>query len=168
MTVAVHALVPSPLGDLTVSGTRAGALTGIFFDGHKHPPAATLLGERDDSSFGEAREQLAEYFAGARQTFDLVLAPVGEPFQLRVWSALTEIPWGERRTYGAIAATLGGPHLARAVGAANGRNPLSIVVPCHRVLGASGSLVGYAGGLERKRFLLELERSADAADDQLF
>jgi methylated-DNA-[protein]-cysteine S-methyltransferase len=168
MTPAVHALVPSPLGVLTVSGTRAGALTGVFFEGHRHPPTTTLLGERDDSFFGEAREQLAEYFAGTRQSFDLVLAPVGEPFQLRVWSALTAIPWGERRSYGSLAATLGGIHLARAVGAANGRNPLSIIVPCHRVLGASGSLVGYAGGLDRKRFLLEHEQPADAAVSRLF
>jgi methylated-DNA-[protein]-cysteine S-methyltransferase len=112
---------------------------------------------RADAAFAEAHRQLTEYFAGARQRFDLELKPAGTPFQRRVWRALREIPPGRTATYGELADRLGRPGAARAVGAANGLNPISIVVPCHRLVGADGSLTGYAGGLERKRFLLELE-----------
>ena len=104
---------------------------------------------------------MEEYFAGKRQAFDLPLAPSGTEFQRRVWAALTEIPYGETRSYGQIATAIGQPGASRAVGMANGRNPVSIVVPCHRVVGASGSLTGYAGGPERKQFLLDLERGKD-------
>ena len=105
------------------------------------------------------RAQLAEYFAGERTRFDLELAPAGTPFQLEVWEALRRIPYGGTRSYGELAAELGRPGSARAVGAANARNPISIVVPCHRVVGSAGALTGYAGGVEAKRALLDLERA---------
>lgn len=117
-------------------------------------------GSRDDADpvLVEAAEQLAAYFAGERTGFDLPLAPVGTPFQQRVWAALREIPYGRTASYGEIAGRLGRTgHGARAVGVANGRNPIPVVVPCHRVVGASGALTGYAGGMDRKRILLELE-----------
>lgn len=158
----VHTVLPSPVGDLTVARSSAG-LTGIWFADHRTPPAPALLGERDDTAFGDVAQQLEAYFAGRLRRFDLPLAPAGEPFAQRVWAALREIPHGATRSYGQLAADLGGPGFAQAVGLANGRNPLSIVVPCHRVVGADGSLVGYAGGLARKRFLLALEEPA--ADD---
>ena len=141
------------------AGTGGGALTGVYFEDHRRGPSPAALGPRDDDrpEFAAARWQLAEYFAGARTVFDLPLAPRGEPFRQRVWSLLRQIPYGETRSYGQLARELGDPALAQAVGSANGRNPLSVIVPCHRVVGADGSLTGYAGGLERKRFLLELE-----------
>lgn len=107
----------------------------------------------------QTRTQLAEYFAGTRQTFDVPLDPVGTPFQQRVWLALREIPYGVTISYGTLANRIGNPRAVRAVGLANGRNPISIIVPCHRVIGASGQLTGYGGGLDRKRYLLELERA---------
>jgi methylated-DNA-[protein]-cysteine S-methyltransferase len=115
-----------------------------------------------------AKRQLSEYFAGERTVFTLPLAPHGDAFQLKVWELLRTIPYGQTRSYGQLARELGDPHLAQAVGYANGRNPISIVVPCHRVVGADGSLVGYAGGLERKRFLLELEEPPEAKAAKLF
>lgn len=115
---------------------------------------------RDPASCAEAARQLREYFAGDRTTFDLPLAPRGTAFQQRVWMALREIPAGETRTYGEIAARLGQPTASRAVGAANGQNPLAVVVPCHRVVGANGTLTGYAGGLDRKAWLLDHEARA--------
>lgn len=161
-----HALVPSPLGELTVCA-EGDALTGVYFEGHRHPPTPRRLGARvavgDDPVLAAAQAQLVDYFGGERTVFELALAPVGEPFQLRVWRRLRAIPYGERTTYGAIAREFGDPHLARAVGAAVGRNPLSIVVPCHRVVGSTGSLTGFAGGLDRKARLLDLE----AADSLL-
>ena len=116
----------------------------------------------------ETEEQLNEYFAGARREFDLPLAPRGEPFQRRVWDLLGTIPYGETRSYGDLARELGDVGYAQAVGAANGRNPIAVVVPCHRVIGADGSLTGYAGGLERKRSLLALEEPAAADAGRLF
>ncbi len=104
------------------------------------------------------RAQLEEYFAGERTSFDIPLAPEGAPFEREVWRALEEIPYGETVSYGEIARRVGQPTAARAVGTANGRNPIAVIVPCHRVIGADGSLTGYGGGLERKRLLLELER----------
>lgn len=151
-----HTVMDSPLGALTLVGDGE-ALTGIYFEGHLRGPSPDALGPRDPAGFEEAERQLQEYFAGERQSFDLPLAPRGEPFQQRVWRLLRQIPYGETRSYGRLAHELGSPGLAQAVGAANGRNPLSVVVPCHRVVGADGSLTGYAGGLERKRRLLELE-----------
>jgi methylated-DNA-[protein]-cysteine S-methyltransferase len=142
---------PSPVGDLLLLADDAG-LRGLFMA--PHPPVAA---EPAGAPFAAAREQLDAYFAGALTAFDLPLAPRGTPFQRRVWAELGKIPYGETVSYAQLAARLGAPRAVRAVGLANGRNPLSIVVPCHRVIGADGSLVGYGGGLERKRALLELE-----------
>ena len=116
------------------------------------------IGVRSDEGFDDVVRQLDEYFAAERTAFDLPLRPVGSDFELAVWEQLTRIPYGETCSYGHVAAAVGEPGGAQAVGAANGRNPLAIVVPCHRVIGADGSLVGFGGGLARKRFLLDLEQ----------
>jgi methylated-DNA-[protein]-cysteine S-methyltransferase len=155
-TAVRHTVVDSPLGALTLVASGE-ALTGIYFKEHLRRPSPGALGPDDPDGFAEATRQLREYFAGERRQFDLPLAPRGEPFQQRVWQLLKQIPYGETRSYGQLARELGDPALAQAVGAAHGRNPISVVVPCHRVVGADGSLTGYAGGLERKRALLELE-----------
>lgn len=155
----VHAVVDTSIGELTVVGDGR-VLSGVYFPDHARRPGTGSFGPRDDDAFPDARAQLAEYFAGERTEFDLVLAPRGNEFQRTVWRLLTTIPYGQTRSYGQLAAQLGDPGLARAVGSANGRNPISIVVPCHRVVGHDGSLTGYAGGLERKAFLLELEQPA--------
>lgn len=163
----VHAVVDTSIGELTLVGDGR-VLSGLYFPDHVRHPGAGTFGPRDDRAFADARAQLAEYFAGARTEFDLVLAPQGNDFQRTVWRLLTAIPYGQTRSYGQLAAQLGDPGLARAVGAANGRNPISIVVPCHRVVGHDGSLTGYAGGLERKAFLLDLEQPAAARVPTLF
>ncbi|QPP05503.1 methylated-DNA--[protein]-cysteine S-methyltransferase [Streptomyces bathyalis] len=154
-----HTVFLSPLGALTLVAD-GDALTGVYFENHRRGPSPDELGPRDAAGFDEALRQLEEYFAGERQSFDLPLAPRGEPFQQRVWELLKKIPYGETRSYGVLARELGDRALAQAVGAANGRNPISVIVPCHRVVGADGALTGYAGGLERKRLLLELEGAA--------
>ena len=154
-----HRIVPSPLGALTLVVTDVGALAGVYVPGHAHLPERPDWGERDDTVAADAAAQLGEYFAGVRTDFDLVLDPRGTDFQRRVWAALREIPYGATWTYGRLAAHLGAPGAARAVGLANGRNPLTIVVPCHRVVGASGALTGYAGGFDRKAWLLAHERA---------
>jgi methylated-DNA-[protein]-cysteine S-methyltransferase len=151
-----HTLVESPLGPLTLRGDD-GVLTGLYLPDHRRGPEPGTLGARDDAALPAVREQLAAYFAGERTAFDVPLELRGTAFQQRVWAAMREIPYGQTRTYGQLAAALGAPSASRAVGLANGRNPISIVVPCHRVVGASGSLTGYAGGVERKRALLDLE-----------
>ncbi|VVJ21413.1 Methylated-DNA--protein-cysteine methyltransferase (EC [Amycolatopsis camponoti] len=151
-----HAVIASPIGPLTLVGDGA-ALAGLYFDGHLRTPHLTDLGPRDDDAFEAARQQLGEYFAGTRREFDLELAPRGSAFEKQVWAMLTKIPYGATRTYGQLAAELGDPGAAQAVGNANGWNPISVIVPCHRVVGTSGGLTGYAGGLTRKRFLLSLE-----------
>ncbi|MFJ2636479.1 methylated-DNA--[protein]-cysteine S-methyltransferase [Streptomyces sp. NPDC087422] len=162
-----HAVIASPVGDLTV--VREGpALVGLYFEGHKRRPNETTFGERADESFDDVRHQLKEYFAGTRHTFDLELTPEGNAFQRRVWTLLTRIPYGETRSYGDLARQLGDISLSQAVGAANGLNPLSVIVPCHRVVAADGNLRGYAGGLARKRYLLELEEPDAASADRLF
>jgi methylated-DNA-[protein]-cysteine S-methyltransferase len=143
------ALHPSPVGDLLLRADADGRLTHLYLR-HDRPPVT-------GGPFDPIREQLDAYFAGELDTFDLPLAPQGTPFQLRVWEQLTKIPFGETISYGELARRLDDPKLVRAVGLANGRNPISIVIPCHRVIGADGSLVGYGGGLERKRWLLEHE-----------
>jgi methylated-DNA-[protein]-cysteine S-methyltransferase len=153
-----HTTVESPLGELTLVAAD-GALCGVYFPEHRHRPDPATFGARTPEGFDAARRQLAEYFAGVRTAFDLPTAAAGNPFQRRVWALVAAIPYGETTTYGELARELGSPALARAVGAANGRNPLSVVVACHRVLGKDGSLTGYGGGLERKRRLLELERA---------
>jgi methylated-DNA-[protein]-cysteine S-methyltransferase len=149
----------SPLGELTLVSDGE-ALTGLYMTEHRHRPQLPPATGDDDGVLAQARDQLVEYFAGERREFDLPLRPAGTPFQQSVWAALREIPYGETAGYGELAARLGRPGAARAVGLANGRNPISIVVPCHRVIGAAGALTGYGGGLERKRYLLELECAA--------
>jgi methylated-DNA-[protein]-cysteine S-methyltransferase len=165
--IAVHGVVQSPVGELTLVG-HDDALSGVYFPEHVRRPDQDSFGLRDDDAFADARRQLAEYFAGERRSFDLELAPRGNAFQRKVWAQLKQIPYGETRTYGQLAVTLGDPALARAVGAANGQNPLSIIVPCHRVVGSNGKLTGYAGGLARKAFLLDLETPAETAAERLF
>jgi methylated-DNA-[protein]-cysteine S-methyltransferase len=145
--------VDSPLGILTLVGDERGRLTELWIGDHLHPDGiAALQGELD-----EAHRQLDEYFSGARKTFELELAPVGSDFQRRVWAELQRIPYGKTLSYGELAAKLGGGTVARAVGRANATNPIAIVVPCHRVIGANGDLTGFAGGLAAKRWLLEFE-----------
>lgn len=138
----------SPFGLLTLTEEN-GAITALRFGGSAANDASPVL--------DAAETQLREYFAGERQSFDLPLAPAGTPFQRAVWDALCAIPYGETRTYAQIAAAIGSPKACRAVGMANNRNPIAILIPCHRVIGASGSLTGYAGGLDVKQALLALE-----------
>ncbi|WP_245941613.1 methylated-DNA--[protein]-cysteine S-methyltransferase [Vallicoccus soli] len=161
MTTTWTTVLPSPVGDLLVAAGDDG-LRAVLFTPHRHPPADRGTWRSDDAHpvLRTASEQLAAYFAGDLRAFDLPLAPRGSAFQLRVWEALRSIPYGGTASYGDLARRLGAPGAARAVGLANGRNPLSIVVPCHRVVGARGTLTGYAGGLERKRALLDLEAGA--------
>ncbi|HEY3723854.1 MAG TPA: methylated-DNA--[protein]-cysteine S-methyltransferase [Acidimicrobiia bacterium] len=149
---------PSPVGFITVAGDGA-AVTGLRMEDQAYPPAGAEAWVRDDTAFGDVVEQLDEYFAGTRTEFDITLRLDGTEFQRRVWSALLEIPYGETTSYGELARRIGQPTASRAVGLANGRNPVGIIVPCHRVIGADGSLTGYGGGIERKQALLELERS---------
>jgi methylated-DNA-[protein]-cysteine S-methyltransferase len=148
--------VPSPVGDLLLAGD-GNELSAIWIDGQRWAPAIGAGWRETAEPFGPARRQLEEYFAGERIAFDLPLRLRGTPFQNEVWSALARIPFGETRTYGAIAGRVGRPRAARAVGAANGQNPFCIVIPCHRLVGADGGLVDYAAGLEVKRELLEHE-----------
>ena len=135
------------------------AITGLYFDGGRHAPAISADWNEDAAApaLAACARQLEEYFAGTRRAFDLPLAPQGTAFQMRVWREISHIPFGKTLTYAQLAARIGAPDAVRAVGAATGRNPLSILVPCHRVVGSDGSLTGYAGGIERKLRLLELE-----------
>ncbi|HEY3829997.1 MAG TPA: methylated-DNA--[protein]-cysteine S-methyltransferase [Solirubrobacteraceae bacterium] len=149
------AYIESPVGELLVTADAAGALTRLYFPGRISPQEAGWT--HDEAPFVELRRQLDAYFAGELEDFDLRLAPSGTSFQLQVWRALREIPYGATASYGEIARAVGQPAAARAVGGANNRNPIAIIVPCHRVIGAGGSLTGYGGGLDRKRLLLELE-----------
>ena len=155
-----HSVIPSPIGPLTAV-RQDGVLVGLWMGS---TPAAEPLGPRDDAGFADLRDQLAEYFAGRRTSFDLTLRASGNPLQQAVWQLIAAIPYGATRTYGDLARDLGDRTLAQAVGAACGRNPLPVVVPCHRVVGADGNLVGFGGGLDRKRFLLDLEHR----DERLF
>jgi methylated-DNA-[protein]-cysteine S-methyltransferase len=152
-----HTVVGSPLGDLTLVAA-GGRLTGLYFPHHWYRPDPAGFGPRDDAGFGEVSRQLGEYFAGAREQFDLPLGPRGDEFQRRVWALISAIPYGQTTSYGELARQLGGGATARDTGQAVGRNPLSVIVPCHRVVGKDGQLTGYAGGLARKRFLLGLEQ----------
>ena len=151
----VHTVIPSPIGSLTAV-REDGVLVGLAM-GSTELPEPELLGPRDDAAFADARAQLTEYFAGERTAFDLSLRASGNSLQLAVWELISAIPYGATRSYGDLARDLGDRTLAQAVGTACGRNPLPVVVPCHRVVGADGSLVGFGGGLPRKRFLLDLE-----------
>lgn len=155
-----QALIDTPLGRVRLARTARG-LAGLWFEGQKHHPGELPARHHsDDPQLREAATQLQRYFAGTFTRFDLPLDLLGTPFQRAVWQALLRIPVGRTCSYGELAQAIGKPAAARAVGAAVGRNPVSLVVPCHRVLGAGGALTGYAGGVERKRVLLELERRA--------
>jgi methylated-DNA-[protein]-cysteine S-methyltransferase len=149
---------PSPVGELVLTASDT-ALTGVYFP--TGGPRADWLEDPGSGPAGEvlgrARRQLTEYFAGTRTTFDLPLDPPGTPFEHRVWHLVRSIPYGSTTSYGELARRLGDPRATRAVGAANGKNPIPIIVPCHRVVGARGDLTGFGGGLDRKRWLLEHE-----------
>ncbi|SEG89424.1 methylated-DNA-[protein]-cysteine S-methyltransferase [Actinacidiphila yanglinensis] len=166
--MTTHTVVGSPVGELVLVAD-GGALSGLYF-AHRHRgrPAPEAFGAREDAGFGAARQQIEEYFAGERREFELPLAPEGDAFHRKVWDLIAAIPYGRTRTYGELAADLGDRQLAQAVGGAVGANPLSLVVACHRVVGAGGRLTGYAGGLERKRFLLDLEEPAEEKEARLF
>jgi methylated-DNA-[protein]-cysteine S-methyltransferase len=163
----VHTVVDSPVGELTLVADDE-VLIGVYFHSHWYRPDPATFGPRVDDGFQDAVRQLAEYFAGQRQRFHLPVEARGDDFQHRVWDLLDQIPYGQTTTYGDLARRLGDPALARDVGAAVGRNPLCIVVPCHRVVGANGALTGYAGGLKRKQFLLDLEEPAEVKSARLF
>lgn len=152
-----YSSIESPIGPLLVARNEIGITTLLLPRGRRSArPAADWA--RDDAAFDDVGNQLSEYFAGTRTAFDLPLHLIGSAFQRRVWDALLAIPCGETRSYGAIAASLGAPGAARAVGLANGQNPIAVIVPCHRVIGADGSLTGYGGGLPAKQWLLAHER----------
>jgi methylated-DNA-[protein]-cysteine S-methyltransferase len=148
--------IDSPIGALLVTRDEGG-VTGLDLPKARYPRQIQDDWERDDAAFDDVRGQLGEYFAGTRQQFDLPLNARGNAFQHAVWQALTDIPYGETTSYGKVAASIGHPDGARAVGVANGQNPIPIIVPCHRVIGADGSLTGYGGGLPAKRWLLDHE-----------
>ncbi|WP_265443334.1 methylated-DNA--[protein]-cysteine S-methyltransferase [Flexivirga meconopsidis] len=154
---------PTPIGPLTLVA-EDDSLVGVYMASHRHQPDVDNFGAlvESDALLDEVRRQLDEYFAGDRKAFDLPLRAHGTQFQQVVWQALREIPYGETWSYGQLAAHIGRPTSSRAVGLANGRNPISIVVPCHRVIGAGGSMTGYGGGIERKQWLLGLERAEPA------
>jgi len=155
LSAVYYSIFASPIGDMLLTGDGA-ALTGVDFLDRTADP----VGQRDDGAFAEATTQLRAYFGGELTEFNLELATGGTPFQQRVWSALRAIPYGTTTSYGRLAATLGDVRATRAVGSANGRNPISIIIPCHRVIGADGSLTGYGGGMDRKQWLLALEGRA--------
>jgi methylated-DNA-[protein]-cysteine S-methyltransferase len=152
----LYTTLESPIGELLLLGDGE-LLRGLHYQEGLRPVRLGESWRRAEEPFAEARNQLGEYFAGERAEFDLPAAGDGTAFQRRVWAALAEIPYGETISYAELARRIGRPSASRAVGMANGRNPISIVVPCHRVIGSDGTLTGYGGGVERKRFLLELE-----------
>ncbi|MGI8863546.1 MAG: methylated-DNA--[protein]-cysteine S-methyltransferase [Solirubrobacteraceae bacterium] len=152
----IYTKIGSPIGPLLLTGDGE-ALQGLSMQGGRRPVAICPDWRREDDAFGAVRSQLGQYFSGRRHAFELDLALAGNPFELAVWKALQQIPYGTTTSYGALAQRIGHPSAARAVGLANGRNPIALIVPCHRVIGADGSLTGFGGGLERKRFLLDLE-----------
>lgn len=166
-----HTVFSTRIGDLLLVADDD-ALVGVYFEGHAYPPAEDQLGDRvdaaDDALLAQAGRELTEYLAGDRHSFDVPVRTDGDALSERVWARLRAIPYGSTTTYGQIAAELGNRHLAQRVGQAVGHNPLSIIVPCHRVLGADGSLTGFAGGLDRKRALLDLEEPEPSAAGRLF
>ena len=165
-----HVVVESPVGPLTLVA-QDGALTSLYMEVQRHRPTEETFGVPGDPGsdpFATVAEQLSAYFAGDLTEFDLPLALQGTPFQRRVWALLQEIPYGKTATYGEIATELGKPSASRAVGLANGRNPIGIIVPCHRVIGSTGDLTGYGGGIDRKRYLLDFERKTSSTQSALF
>ena len=175
MPAVRHGKTMTVLGELTVV-MEDEAVTGIYFENHEHLPDESAFGAAIDTSVDTTSDELLqtvkreidEYLSGERTEFSVALRPHGSQFSLDVWALLQEIPYGHTQTYGELAEKMGNRHLAQRVGQVVGRNPLSIIIPCHRVIGADGSLTGYAGGLDRKRFLLELEEPAEAAAARLF
>lgn len=155
--------IESPVGLLLMTGDGR-SLTGLYLKGQKHFPIQTADGQESAKAepFAQTQAQLTEYFAHQRQSFDIPLAAQGTNFQKQIWQLLLQIPFGETVSYGSLAQKIGQPDAARAVGAANGRNPLSIIVPCHRVIAANGKLTGYAGGVDRKQWLLAHEQKVGA------
>ncbi|MFC9650397.1 MULTISPECIES: methylated-DNA--[protein]-cysteine S-methyltransferase [unclassified Streptomyces] len=158
----VHTVIDSPYGPLTLVATD-GALSGLYMVGQRHRPPEETFGEPDPRPFPEVVRQLGAYFDGELTEFDLPLRLNGTPFQREVWAQLQRIPYGETRSYGELAEFLGKPGASRAVGLANGKNPVGIIVPCHRVIGSTGGLTGYGGGLDRKQRLLVFEGAATEA-----
>ena len=154
-----HSVIDSPYGPLTLVA-EDGVLCGLYMTDQRHRPAEETFGPLDASPFAQTEEELEAYFAGELRQFTVPLHLKGTPFQLTVWNHLRTIPYGETRTYGQLAEALGNRGASRAVGLANGKNPIGIIVPCHRVIGATGSLTGYGGGLPRKQRLLALESGA--------
>jgi methylated-DNA-[protein]-cysteine S-methyltransferase len=152
----LYTVIPSPLGELVATRDEVG-ITGLYLPTGRNAVTPKDEWTRDDTAFDDLRAQLAQYFAGERREFALPLHASGTVFQKRVWAALLEIPYGETASYGATAIAIGAPTASRAVGLANGQNPISIIVPCHRVIGANGSLTGYGGGIEAKQWLLAHE-----------
>jgi methylated-DNA-[protein]-cysteine S-methyltransferase len=155
---AVHTVLTTSLGELTAV-QEEGAVTGLYFPRHWPRPDRTAFGPRSDEGFQEVARQLDEYFKGDRDEFDLPLTVRGSEFDRQVWDLIGSVPYGETTTYGDLAHSLGAGTDPRDVGAAVGRNPVCIIIPCHRVIGATGRLTGYAGGLDRKRILLEIEHA---------
>jgi len=162
-----YRIVDSPVGPLTLAGIDS-ALMHLRMVDQTHEPDRSSWRAADDGAFPDAVDQLAAYFAGELTEFDIELELMGTEFQRKVWKALRTIPYGETRSYGEIAEQIGSPGASRAVGLANGRNPIGIIVPCHRVIGSTGGLTGYGGGIERKRTLLALEKSRKPANLTLF
>jgi methylated-DNA-[protein]-cysteine S-methyltransferase len=152
----LYTTIDSPIGELLLAGDGE-SLQRLDMREGRRPVRISADWRRDPAPFVDVIRQLEEYFAGGRREFEVPLALRGNAFELRVWAALQEIPYGKTVSYGEIARRIGDPNAPRAVGLANGRNPIALIVPCHRVIGANGSLTGYGGGLERKRFLLDLE-----------
>ncbi|WP_328535877.1 methylated-DNA--[protein]-cysteine S-methyltransferase [Streptomyces sp. NBC_00344] len=170
MPVRQHTVIDSPYGPLTLVGTDS-ALSGLYMTEQRHRPPDETFGDPDPRPFGAVISQLAAYFDGELREFTVPLELHGTPFQGSVWQQLQEIPYGQTRSYGDLADRLGKPGASRAVGLANGKNPVGIIVPCHRVIGSTGSLTGYGGGLDRKQRLLAFENGAftgPAGGDVLF
>ncbi|WP_329125231.1 methylated-DNA--[protein]-cysteine S-methyltransferase [Streptomyces sp. NBC_01465] len=165
MSSRQHTVVESPYGPLTLVATD-GVLSGLYMTSQRHRPPEETFGVPDAEPFGETVRQLEAYFGGELKEFDLELRLEGTEFQRSVWGELVRIPYGETRTYGELAEALGKPGASRAVGLANGKNPIGIIVPCHRVIGSTGSLTGYGGGLDRKQRLLAFEGGVE--DEALF
>jgi len=161
-----HTTTDTPVGELTLVA-EDGALVGVYYPGHWTRPDPASFGERSERGFEEVERQLGEYFAGRRTAFALTTALSGDGLHRTVWDLIDQIPYGQTTTYGELARQLGDATLARAVGGAVGHNPLSVIVPCHRVVGKDGKLTGYAGGLRRKQFLLSLE-SGEPCTQPLF
>jgi methylated-DNA-[protein]-cysteine S-methyltransferase len=161
----LYTSLDSPVGALVLTSDGE-AITGLFMDKYQGEPFSIGDWARDDGLFREAADQLRAYFAGELTDFDLPIATGGAPFQQRVWAELRKIPYGSTISYGELARRIGNPKASRAVGSANGDNPISIIIPCHRVIGSNGKLTGYGGGIERKKFLLEFEAETLAKQDR--